>query len=395
MKPRIVRTSRARPTVAIVGAGICGLGIGWRLAAAGCPVTVFDRGRAGEGASRVAAGMLAATAEVEPGEEALVALTREAQAAWPEFARELAQASGVDPWYRDDGTLSVAVTRDEVERLDFTHRLQRDLGLDAERLSGVEARRLESYLSPAVSAAVFSPRDHQVDSRRVVQGLRSAFLAAGGNLHEHAPVTAVHIAGGRVRGIRSGGETHRADVVVLAAGAWSRSVAGLADTARPPVRPIKGQVVELAMDPAAPLLTRVLWGPGVYLVPRRDGRLIVGATVEEKGFDDRLTAGGVLALLESAWRVLPGIDELPIGDQLVGFRPGSPDDAPILGPGPVEGLVYATGHHRNGILLAPVTGDAVSEFILTGRVPGLIAAFGPDRFDRDRPTVSAAAGMGE
>jgi len=389
---RTVRPSRARPTVAIVGAGVCGLGIGWRLAAAGCPVTVFDSGRAGRGASWVAAGMLAATAEVEPGEESLLPLTRAAQAAWPGFARELAAASGIDPWYRDDGTLCVAVTRDEVERLDFKHRLQRSLGLEAERITGIEARRLEPYLSPSVSAAVLSPRDHQVDSRRVVQALRSAFLSAGGVLREHTPVEAIDVGAGRVRGLRSGGGTHQADVVVLAAGAWSRTIEGLPDAARPPVRPVKGQVVVLTMDPAAPLLTRVLWGPGIYLVPRRDGRLIVGATVEEKGFDDRLTAGGLLGLLEAAWRVLPGIDELPIREQIVGFRPGSPDDAPILGSGPVEGLVLATGHHRNGILLAPVTSDAVSELILTGTVPNLIEPFGPHRFGRDRAASLAAAG---
>jgi glycine oxidase len=179
-----------------------------------------------------------------------------------------------------------------------------------------------------------------------------------------------------------GGERRAADVVVLAAGAWSRELPGLPDAARPPVRPIKGQMLAVRMDPAAPLLRHVVWAPKAYLVPRGDGRLIVGATAEERGFDANLTAGGVLALLEGAWRALPGIEELPIDEMWVGFRPGSRDDAPILGPGSIDGLVYATGHHRNGILLTPVTADAVSEFVLGGRVPDVIAAFGPGRFAR-------------
>ena len=151
-----------------------------------------------------------------------------------------------------------------------------------------------------------------------------------------------------------------ADIVVLAAGAWSRTIGGLPPDRRPPVRPVKGQMLSLRMDAAAPLLTHVLWAPGAYLVPRRDGRLIVGGTVEEKGYDDTITAGGMLTLLEAAWRAVPAVEELPIDEIWVGHRPGSRDDAPILGPGPLDGLFYATGHHRNGILLAPVTADAMA-----------------------------------
>jgi glycine oxidase len=167
---------------------------------------------------------------------------------------------------------------------------------------------------------------------------------------------------------------------VLAAGAWSRSIAGIPPELRPPVRPIKGQMLALRMDAAAPLVTHVVWAPGAYLVPRRDGRLLVGATVEEKGYDTSLTAGGMLTLLEAAWRAIPAVEELPIEEMWVGHRPGSRDDAPILGAAPIRGLVYATGHHRNGILLAPVTADAIARLVLDGVAEPLIRPFGIDRF---------------
>lgn len=372
--------SGSRPRVAVIGAGVIGLAIGWRLAAAGCPVEVFERGAAGHGASWAAAGMLAAGIEAEPGEAALYALNRLSQELWPGFAAELEAATGVAVGYRDDGTLAVALTRDDAAQLRFHYDYQRSLGIALEWLSGAEARRREPLLHPGLAAAVFSPRDHQVDNRRLVSALRRVFLAAGGQLHEHAEVTAIDIAGGRVTALRLGEARHAADVVVLAAGAWSAAIAGLPHAARPPVRPVKGQMLALRMDTTAPLLRLVVWTPKVYLVPRGDGRLIVGGTVEERGFDASLTAGGIFALLEGAWRAVPGIEELAIDEMWVGFRPGSRDDAPLLGPSPVEGLVLATGHHRNGILLAPVTADAVSRYILSGEVDDAIRPFAIDRF---------------
>ncbi|MGF1611750.1 MAG: glycine oxidase ThiO [Kiloniellales bacterium] len=375
-----------RPRVAVVGAGVCGLGIGWRLAAAGCPVQLFERGQAGHGATWAAAGMLAGGVECEPGEQSLLALNRLSQERWPAFARELTEASGIDPEYRDEGTLVVALTRDDVAALRFSYEFQSGLGIELEWLSGTEARRREPHLRPGTAAAVFSPRDHQVENRRLALALKQAFLKAGGALYEETPVEAIAISGGpggdRARGLQVDGQRIDADVVVLAAGAWSRGLAGLPPEALPPVRPVKGQMLALQMDPAMPLLRHVLWAPGIYLVPRRDGRLLIGATVEEKGFDDQLTAGGVFSLIEAAWRAVPTIEELPIVESWVGFRPTSRDDAPILGPTPVEGLVLATGHHRNGILLAPVTADAVSRFILSGEVPPEIAGFGLERFAR-------------
>ncbi len=381
------------PRVAIVGAGVCGLGIGWRLAAAGCPVEVYDRGKAGHGATWAAAGMLAGGVETEPGEQRLLALNQWSQALWPDFTRELEAAAGMAVDYRADGTLVAALTRDDVGQLRFGYEFQTGLGIELEWLSGAEARRREPFLRPGTAAAVFSPHDHQVDNRKLGEALKRAFLAAGGRLHEDTEVAAVEAEGGRVRGLRIGDAFRPADVVVLAAGAWSREIDGLPEAARPPVRPVKGQMLALRMDPAEPLLRHVLWAPKIYMVPRLDGRLIVGGTVEEKGFDDRLTAGGVYAVLEAAWRAVPGIEELPIEEFWVGFRPTSRDDAPILGPAPrsagVEGLVLATGHHRNGILLAPATAKLVSHYVLTGETLEAARPFGIDRF-LPRPEGGAA-----
>lgn len=357
-----------------------GLAIGWRLASAGCPVEIFERGDAGHGASWAAAGMLAAGIEAEPGEGSLYALNRLSQELWPGFAAELEAASGMPVGYRDEGTLVVALTRDDAAQLRFHYDYQCSLGIPLEWLSGAEARRREPHLHPNLAAAVFSARDHQVDNRQMAVALRRAFLSSGGRLHEHAPVSAIESANGRVNAIRLDDKRHAADIVVLAAGAWSSEIAGLPLNAKPPVRPVKGQMLALRMDAKAPLLRHVLWGPRAYLVPRGDGRLIVGGTTEERGFDASLTAGGIFALLEGAWRALPGIEELAIDEMWVGFRPGSRDDAPMLGPTPVDGLVLATGHHRNGILLTPVTADAVSRFILCGEVDEAIRPFAIDRF---------------
>jgi glycine oxidase len=362
-----------------------GLGIAWRLAQADWSVTVYDRAEVGRGASWASAGMLAAAVETEPGEEELLVLTRESQRMWPGFARELEAASGISVNYRDEGTIVVALTRDDAEQLRHTYEFQKSLDLDLQWLSGAEARRREPHLRPGIPAAVFSPQDHQVENRLLVQALAEAARRSGVVLYERLPVREVEILGGRARAVVTERGRDPADVVILAAGAWSREIAGIPSSYLPPVRPIKGQMLALRMDPAAPLLRHVVWLPRGYLVPRQDGRLIVGGTVEERGFDDTLTAGGLLALLEGAWRAVPGIEELPIAETWVGFRPGSRDDAPMLGPSGIDGLVVATGHHRNGILLTPLTVETISAYVLTGRLPPIVQPFSPERF-RDRAT---------
>lgn len=366
--------------VAIIGAGIMGMSIAWRLAQAGVAVTLFDRHRAGSGATHAAAGMLAAGLEGEPGEEWLHPLCDASQRLWPDFARELAEESGLDLGYRNEGTLSVALSRDDAARLRQDLARLTALGCDLVWADSRELRRREPYLNPAVVGGLISARDHQVDNRMTAAALAAVLARRGVTIHQEVPV-ALATAGGRAVGVRSGDRLHEADVVVLAAGAWSAEVDGVPTGARPPVRPCKGQMMALAMDPAAPLLNHVVWGPGTYLVPRRDGRLILGATVEEKGFDTTMTAGGVLSLLHAAWRVLPGIEELPILESWVGFRPRARDDAPLLGPtAALPGLIHASGHHRNGILLTPATADLIARCILEGAMPELGRAYSPDRF---------------
>ena len=369
-----------RPKTVVIGAGVVGLGIAWRLAQAGCVVTVFDRGEAGHGASWAAAGMLAAAVETEPGEEPLLPLALESQRLWPDFARELEAASGISVNYRDEGTLVVALNRDDAVQLRHSYEFQKGLGLDLHWLNAAEVRQREPHLKPGIAAAVWSPNDHQVENRDLGRALAVAARKAGVELVEHCAVREAILAGGRVAGVVTERGREPADVVVLAAGAWSREIGGIPPAYLPPVRPIKGQMLALQMDPAAPLLRHVVWLPRAYLTPRNDGRLIIGATVEERGFDASLTAGGMLALLEGAWRAVPTIEELPIAETWVGFRPGSRDDAPMLGPSGIDGLVVATGHHRNGILLSPVTAAVVSTFVLTGRLPETARPFSPERF---------------
>ena len=286
-----------KPRIIIVGGGVIGLGIGWLLAEAGCRVAIFERGVAGKGASWAAAGMLAAGLETEPGEERLLALNIESQQLWPVFRDRLEAAAGVDIGYRDEGSLRVALTRDDTEKLRFDYTHQIELGIEVEWLKGGDVYRLEPHLRPGAQAAVFSPHDHQVDNRWLAAALKTAFQGAGGTLREGTTVSGIDIIGSTCRGVVVGDDIHRADIVVWAAGPWAHDPDVLPPAALPPVRPIKGQMLSLQMNPKMPLLDHVLWAPKAYLVPRRDGRLIIGATVEEAGFDDRLTAGGLLALL--------------------------------------------------------------------------------------------------
>lgn len=358
-----------------------GLGIGWRLAAAGLVVDLFEAAQAGGGASHAAAGMLAAGAEAEPGEEALLALNQASLALWPAFRDELEALSGMSIGYRAEGTLLLAMTRDDVLRLRHEAAFQGAQGVRAEWLSGREVRRLEPHLAPEVAGAAFHALDHQVDNRLLAAALLRAFQAVGGRLHEHAPVRALLTRQGRAGGVVLDDGEHPAEAVLLCAGAWSSGIAGLPKL--PPLRPVKGQLVALDMG-ERPIVRHTLWAPRVYMVPRTSGRLVIGATVEEAGFDARMTAGGLLSLLEPAWRAVPAIEELPVLETWAGFRPGSPDDAPLLGLTGLEGLFIAAGHHRNGILLTPVTAAAMSELILDGSLPPAIAPFHIGRFEKEQ-----------
>ncbi|HUN77777.1 MAG TPA: glycine oxidase ThiO [Solirubrobacteraceae bacterium] len=377
---------RGRPVdVAVVGGGVIGLACAWRARRRGCSVLVLESHAIGERcASYVAAGMLAPISEVEFGEAGRRVLDLGLRSAglWPEFAAELRGATGIDVGLRTGGTLVVARDADEARELERQLALRRQLGLRVRRLRPSEAREIEPGLASGVRLALEAPDDCSVDPRLVLRALRRACEAAGVTVREHAAVAEVELhrgdggtgldgdGGGPREVLLAGGERIAARNVVLAAGAWTGGIEGLPQEARAPVRPVRGQILRLR-DPAGPgLLARVLRFEGGYLVPRDDGRYVLGATMEERDFEPRPTAGGVYELLRQARELLPGVLELELEEVSVGFRPATPDNAPLIGPAGVPGVLWATGHHRNGILLAPLTAALVAEALpATATVP--------------------------
>jgi glycine oxidase len=338
--------------VVVVGAGVIGLACAWRCAQRGLDVLVLEREpEPGAGASGVAAGMLAPVTEAEFGEEALLALNLAGAELWPAFAAELSERSGLDTGYRSSGALVAAVDRDDAEELRRLFAFQQSLGLDVPWLGGRECRRLEPRLSPRVAGGILAAQDHQVEPRAVVQALRVAFETAGGELRTGVEVTDL--------------SSLDAEAVVVATGCWSGA----------PVRPVKGQILRLRGDSLADRLVRT---PRCYVVSRPGGETVVGATVEERGFDTTVTAEGVFRLLEAAREVLPDVTELEFVEAAARLRPGTPDNAPLIGER--DGLIWATGHHRNGVLLAPITAVAVAAIVAGESPPDAIEPFAPGRF---------------
>lgn len=363
--------------IAIIGGGVFGLSIGWYLARSGRAVTIFERGRVGQGATWAAAGMLMPWKLSDSFNDDLFALQRDSHQRWPQFAQELSAVSDIPLHYQTDGRFFVALFDNAVQRLERQYHFHHDLGFPVEWLSGDEARQREPNLGPNVLAAIFTPMAHHVDNRNLILALRDAFLAAGGQLREQTDVQELLIADERVHGLRLPGETCPAETVIIAAGAWSGQLPGLPQPLRAVVRPRKGQMVILQMPPDAPLIKQPILGP-VYLVPRPDGRLIVGATVErEAGFDARPTVGGVFHILRKALEMVPKIEDLPIIELGAGLRPTGPDRLPVLGPTGVEGLLIATGGHSYGILLSPAVAHAVCQLALTGHTLELVRPFVP------------------
>ncbi len=394
--------------LAILGGGIVGLSVAWRARAQGMSVTVFERGACGEGATHVAAGMLAPVAEVEFGEDGrrLLEMGMRSAAMWPDFAVELEEASGTDVGLRRHGTLVVARDEDEARELERQVAFREGLGLAVERMRPSQARALEPALAPTVRLALHAPDDHSVDPRSVIAALRTACEREGVRLREHTPVVGLQldVDAKRVLGVKLGrdatwsasagvardpdpkvlGETGsygtvdaggavgscesvQAGQVVVSMGAWSGLPLGLPEGAGVEVRPVKGQIMRLR-DPAGPgLIERVVRFGGGYLVPRGAGRYVLGATVEERGFEADPTAGGIYELLRDAHDLVPGVSELRIEEIGVGYRPGTPDNLPVIGAGALEGLTWATGHHRNGILLAPLTAELVAAEVAGNR----------------------------
>ncbi|WP_435192077.1 glycine oxidase ThiO [Streptomyces sp. bgisy126] len=380
---------REASDVLVVGGGIIGLVTAWRAARRGLSTAVVDP-EPGGGAARVAAGMLAAVTELHYGEETLLGLNLASAARYPAFVAELEEAAGLDVGYRACGTLAVALDADDRAHLRELHALQTRCGLASEWLSGRECRRLEPMLAPGVRGGLRVDGDHQVDPRRLAAALVVACERAGVVFHR-ALAERLSVVRDRARGaVLAGGEELTAGQTVLAAGSLSGRLAGVPDEVLPPVRPVKGQVLRLRVPPAyAPFLSRtvraVVRGSHVYLVPRENGELVVGATSEELGWDTTVTAGGVYELLRDAHELVPGLTELPLTETLAGLRPASPDNAPLLGPTALPGLHLATGHYRNGVLLTPVTGDVMAEVLTTGALPDEARPFTPRRFSPAPP----------
>jgi glycine oxidase len=363
----------------IAGGGVVGLGIGWKLAQRGEPVTLLERGEAGREASWAAAGLLAPATEVHYQEDANLRLGLESMRLYGDFVAELEAFTGQSVDYRTEGALSVALTADEAADLKDLYEYQRARGLPVTWLTPEALRELEPGLSTFVTAGVHCGMDHQVDPRLLVAALKAAFVKAGGTLLEQTPVTEVRLDGGTLRGVVAGGREFAPQRLVIAAGAWSGLLPGLPEPLRPPVRPVKGQILAVRRpDPA--FLRHIVRAPRAYFAPKSDGRIVIGATVEEMGFNRDLTAGGIYELLRAAWELLPGVYELPIAEMWVGFRPGSRDNAPILGATQVPGVYLATGHFRNGILFTPITALGMTELLLDGRTPDALKPFSPQRF---------------
>jgi glycine oxidase len=367
--------------VVVIGGGLMGRSSAWRLAGAGLDVVVVA-GEPAAAASKVAAGMLAPVTETSFTEETLLGLNLASMLRYPDFVAEVEQASGLPGGFRPGPTISVAHNADDAARLSVLADYLTRLGLESSRLTSREARQVEPLLAPTVRGGLLVPGDASCDNRALLAALTTAGDRAG---VRSVPDFVHHVSSARERVtgvVLADGRAIAAPVVVLANGAWAGQVTGIPHI---PVRPVKGQILRL--DPGRFPQPRVVvraftQGSEIYLVPRTCGHeLVVGATVEELGFDRRVTAGGVYELLRDARLAVPMSQEYALAETSVGYRPGTPDNAPILGRGALAGLVLATGHHRNGVLLTPITADVVTELVLHDRLLEVAEPFGVRRFD--------------
>ena len=372
--------------VLVVGAGVIGLAVAWRCAQRALTVTVVDPAP-GSGASWTAAGMLAPVTELHYEGTELLALNVESARRDPDFAAELTEATGIDVGYRRCGTVQAAWDAADLAELRALRDFQASLGVASQVLTGSELREAEPALAAGLPGGLWAAEDHQVDNRRLHAALLAAAGAVGVELVEDR-VAEVELAGGRVAGAALAGGAHlAAGTVVICAGAWSRQIAGLPPQVAPHVRPVKGQTVRLRgpADLLRHVVRGAVKGSPVYLVPRADGEIVLGASSEEAGFDQRPRAGAVYDLLRDAQSLVPELSEVEFVEVSTGLRPGTPDNAPLLGKGALEGLVLATGHYRNGILLAPVTGDEIADLIVHNGPSPVIAAFDPMRGTTEVP----------
>jgi glycine oxidase len=367
--------------VVVVGAGAIGTAIAWRCAQRGLSVTLVDPAPA-RGAWHTAAGMLAPITELHYTETPLLRLNLDSLRRYPDFVAEVSDDAAGPTGYVECGTILAAWDAADLAALRDLQAFATRLGLPAELVTGRQLRTLEPGLAAGLPGGLVAADDHQVDPRRLHAALLAAARKRG--VHVVESTGALVVDHGRVGGVRvSGGALIGSRSVVLAAGAWSGMVDGLPPEAVPPVRPVKGQTLRLRLPGPARLrhvVRATVKGSPVYVVPRPDGQLVVGASMEERGFDQQPRAGAVYELLRDAQTILPELGEATLEEISTGLRPGSPDNAPIVGPTAVEGLVAATGHYRNGILLAPVTADGVAQLLTDGHLPAVLEPFTPSRF---------------
>ena len=356
-----MESTMAQPNIIIIGAGVCGLSIAWELLKQGASVTLFDKSIVGSGATNSSGGMLAAGIENEPSEAKLWDLTKYSQDLWVQYRHDLEKASGKNIDYRDHGTMMIATNIDDMAQVDFLYTYQRKLGVDVQMLSAREISKREPHLKTV--GGMYCAHDHQVDSILVSNALASTIENMGGVIHTKTKVIKINAQNNIATGVTLlDGTIVPADKVIVCAGINTPTLEGIQDIV--PVRPLKGQMVSLQMDINNPILEHVVWTPRSYLIPKSNGTLLIGATVEEAGFNNDNTAGGIFALLEAAWRALPATEDLKFLKHWVGHRPTARDDCPILGKLSIENAYVTTGHHRNGILLTPATGKIMADEIL-------------------------------
>jgi glycine oxidase len=355
--------------VVIIGAGVAGLAIGWRLRQARAEVTILERAQPAQAATWAAAGMIAVAGEMGATQSPEAEFGQHSSLLWPNFAKDIEAASGHTIAYRRNGALMIA--RDKTAAAAF----ESWSGVD--RLTAAQARAKEPMLTPDITGALWAPDEAQVDSRALGQALAIVFAKAGGVLNVNEAAVRFEVADGRAIAVSTPFNRYHADAFILAAGAWSGDIGGLPPEALPPVRPVKGEMIAVVPPAGVNLPRHVVWGNGVYLVPRAD-RLLIGATVAEAGFDTSVTDAAADWLSSRAIALMPALASWEVVERWAGLRPGSPDNLPLLGESSIAGLFIASGQFRNGILFAPALAELMSRIVLE-RAPAL-AAFDPRRF---------------
>ena len=361
--------------VIIVGGGVIGCSIAWRFAQAGLKVTIFERGRVGCEASRAAAGMLTPQGGAT-GPGPFFDLCLRSRAMYRSFADELTEASCIDVEYKDEGTLFVVLGHEDEEQKTKWAEWQMEAGLPIEDVSN-DLHKLEPAVTKKATRAIFLPEEHQVENRRLMDALEAAVIRAGVELKQGADVSALSTDRGNVTGVVSNGERFAAGCVIVAAGAWSSPLLkplGL----NIEVIPALGQMIAVRIRQSP--ISRVVHASDVYIVPRRDGRILIGATVEYAGFQKLITVSATKHLLNAAVELVPSLESAEIVETWSGLRPDTADHLPVIGPSGARNLWLATGHFRNGILLAPLTAEMITDSIINRRLSSELRPFGVDRF---------------